>query len=63
MGNSLVAIYLMSDSANLIHSPLHQRHIDLGVKLAPFSGWETPRICTGGGVLPEQAPTRTEVRI
>ena len=53
----------MSDSANLIRSPLHQRHIDLGAKLAPFGALEMSLICTGGGVLPEQAPTRTEVRI
>jgi aminomethyltransferase len=52
MGNSLVAFCFMSDSANLIHSPLHQRRIELGVKLAPFSGWEIPLICAGGGVLP-----------
>jgi aminomethyltransferase len=58
-----VAIYFMSDSANLIHSPLHQRHIDLGAKLAPFGALEMSFICRGGGVLAEHAPTRTEVRI
>jgi len=58
-----VAIYLMSDSANLIHSPLHQRHIDLGAKLAPFGALEMSLICKGGVVLAERAPTRTEVKI
>ena len=51
----------MSDSANLIHSPLHQRRIELGVKLAPFSGWEMPFICAGGGILAGHVATRAEV--
>jgi aminomethyltransferase len=63
MGNSLVAFCFMSDSANLIHSPLHQRHIELGAKLAPFGGWEMPLEYAGGGVLAEHAATRDAVGI
>ena len=51
----------MSDSANLIHSPLHHRRIELGAKLAPFSGWEIPLICAGGGVLPGHVAKSVEV--
>lgn len=53
----------MSDSANLIHSPLHQRHVDLGAKLAPFGGWEMPLEYANGGVLAEHAATREAVGI
>jgi len=53
----------MSDSANLIHSPLHQRHIELGAKLAPFGGWEMPLEYAGGGVLAEHGATRDAVGI
>ena len=53
----------MSDSANLIHSPLHQRHIELGAKLAPFGGWEMPLEYAGGGVLAEHSATRDAVGI
>jgi len=60
---SLVAFCFMSDSANLIHSPLHQRHVDLGAKLAPFGGWEMPLEYANGGVLAEHAATREAVGI
>jgi aminomethyltransferase len=63
MGNSLVAFCFMSDSANLIHSPLHQRHIELGAKLASFGGWEMPLEYAGGGVLAEHEATRDAVGI
>jgi aminomethyltransferase len=53
----------MSDSAKLIHSPLHQRHVELGAKLAPFGGWEMPLEYAGGGVLAEHAATREAVGI
>ena len=53
----------MSDSAKLTHSPLHQRHVDLGAKLAPFGGWEMPLEYANGGVLAEHAATRDAVGI
>src|SRR5215510_14045416 len=44
-------------------SPLHQRHIELGAKFAPFGGWEMPIEYAGGGVLREHAAVREEVGI
>ncbi|MDQ1649895.1 MAG: aminomethyltransferase [Frankiaceae bacterium] len=31
----------------LLHSPLHDRHVALGAKLAPFGGWEMPLAYAG----------------
>ena len=31
-------------------SPLHERHVALGAKLADFGGWEMPIEYPGGGV-------------
>jgi aminomethyltransferase len=45
-------------SAEFFRSPLHERHIALGAKLAPFSGWEMPLEYAGGGVLREHAAVR-----
>ena len=28
--------------SDLLHSPLHDRHVALGAKLADFGGWEMP---------------------
>ena len=39
----------------LQHSPLHERHVALGAKLADFGGWEMPIAYPGGGVLKEHA--------
>ena len=44
-------------------SPLHQRHIELGAKFAPFGGWEMPIEYAGGGVLREHAAVREAVGI
>jgi aminomethyltransferase len=44
------------------HSPLHDRHVALGAKLAPFGGWEMP-LEYSGGVLKEHAAVRERVGI
>jgi aminomethyltransferase len=51
--------------ADLLHSPLHDRHVALGAKLADFGGWEMPieYAASGGGVLREHAAVRTAVGI
>ncbi|WP_436522238.1 glycine cleavage system aminomethyltransferase GcvT [Actinoplanes sp. HUAS TT8] len=43
-------------SAASHRSPLHERHVALGAKFAPFSGWEMPLEYTG--VLKEHASVR-----
>jgi aminomethyltransferase len=45
----------------LRRSPLHDRHVALGAKFAPFSGWEMPLEYAGGGVLKEHAAVREAV--
>jgi aminomethyltransferase len=42
-------------------SPLHDRHVAAGAKLADFSGWSMPIEYAGGGVLAEHAAVRTAV--
>ena len=42
-------------------SPLHDRHLDAGAKLADFSGWSMPIEYAGGGVLAEHTAVRTGV--
>jgi aminomethyltransferase len=51
--------------ADLLRSPLHDRHVDLGAKLADFGGWEMPieYAASGGGVLREHAAVRTAVGV
>ena len=52
----------MADTA-LRHSPLHDRHVALGAKLADFGGWEMPIDYPGGGVLKEHAAVRESVGV
>ncbi|NEK60336.1 glycine cleavage system aminomethyltransferase GcvT [Geodermatophilus sabuli] len=42
-------------------SPLHERHLAAGAKLAEFAGWSMPLEYAGGGVLAEHAAVRTGV--
>jgi aminomethyltransferase len=42
-------------------SPLHDRHVAAGAKLADFSGWSMPIEYAGGGVLAEHTAVRTAV--
>jgi aminomethyltransferase len=50
---------------DLLHSPLQDRHIALGAKLADFGGWEMPIEygASGGGVLREHAAVREGVGV
>ena len=52
----------MSDTA-LKTSPLHDRHVALGAKMADFGGWEMPIEYPGGGVVREHAAVRSSVGI
>jgi aminomethyltransferase len=52
----------MSD-AELKTSPLHDRHVALGAKLADFGGWEMPIEYPGGGVVREHTAVRTSVGV
>jgi aminomethyltransferase len=42
-------------------SPLHDRHVAAGAKLADFGGWSMPIEYAGGGVLAEHAAVRERV--
>src|ERR1044071_5070632 len=50
---------------DLKRSPLHERHVALGAKLADFGGWEMPieYANSGGGVLREHAAVREAVGV
>jgi aminomethyltransferase len=52
-----------SSAPALRHSPLHERHVALGAKLADFGGWEMPIDYPGGGVLKEHAAVREAVGV
>ncbi len=52
----------MSDGA-LKTSPLHDRHVALGAKMADFGGWEMPIEYPGGGVVREHTAVRSSVGI
>ena len=49
--------------ADLLTSPIHDRHVALGAKLADFGGWEMPIEygASGGGVLKEHTAVRESV--
>jgi aminomethyltransferase len=49
--------------ADLLRSPLHDRHTALGAKLSDFGGWEMPIEYPGGGVLKEHTAVRTAVGV
>ncbi|MGI9092702.1 MAG: glycine cleavage system aminomethyltransferase GcvT [Mycobacteriales bacterium] len=42
----------------LLRSPLHDRHVALGARLADFSGWQMPIEYSGGGVVAEHTAVR-----
>ncbi|KUG53537.1 glycine cleavage system protein T [Serinicoccus chungangensis] len=50
----------MSDSATKT-SPLHERHVALGAKMADFGGWSMPIEYQGGGVVAEHTAVRERV--
>jgi aminomethyltransferase len=47
----------------LLHSPLHDRHVALGAKMADFGGWSMPIEYPGGGVVAEHTAVREKVGI
>jgi aminomethyltransferase len=49
----------------LLRSPLHDRHVALGAKVADFGGWEMPieYTASGGGVLKEHTAVRDAVGV
>jgi glycine cleavage system T protein (aminomethyltransferase) len=51
--------------SELLRSPLYERHVELGAKLADFGGWEMPieYAASGGGVLKEHAAVREAVGV
>jgi aminomethyltransferase len=53
----------MSESPQLLQSPLHDRHVALGAKLAEFGGWQMPLEYPGGGVLKEHTAVREAVGV
>lgn len=53
----------MTDSAELIHSPLHEIHVGLGAKFAAFGGWDMPLEYAGSGVVAEHLNTRSNLGI
>lgn len=51
----------MTDSGALRTSPIHERHVSLGAKMADFGGWEMPIEYPGGGVVAEHTAVRERV--
>src|SRR5215218_3570054 len=47
----------------LLTSPLHDRHVALGAKLAEFGGWSMPLEYAGSGVVKEHTAVREAVGI
>jgi aminomethyltransferase len=48
-------------SATLLHTPLHDRHVELGARMVPFAGWEMP--VQYGGVIPEHRAVRSDAGV
>src|SRR5690349_17538243 len=45
----------------LLHTPLHDRHVDLGARMVPFAGWEMP--VQYAGVGEEHRAVRTDAGV
>src|SRR5436305_11969183 len=45
----------------LLHTPLHDRHVELGARMVPFAGWERP--VQYAGVIPEHRAVRTDAGV
>src|SRR4051812_28236071 len=50
-------------ASSLLTSPLHERHVALGAKLAEFGGWSMPLEYAGSGVVKEHTSVRESVGI
>src|SRR6478672_9560087 len=53
----------MTDPSALRQSPLHERHVALGAKMADFGGWAMPIEYPGGGVVKEHTAVRERVGV
>ena len=68
-GDALASVRMIASAAAaaagppLYHSPLYDRHVGLGAKMADFGGWEMPIEYPDGGVLKEHAAVRQAVGI
>jgi aminomethyltransferase len=51
------------DAGSPLTSPLHERHLALGAKLAAFGGWSMPLEYAGSGVVKEHTAVREAVGI
>ena len=47
----------MSDTADLLKTPLHALHVELGARIVPFAGYEMP-VQYAGGLIAEHRHTR-----
>src|SRR5215475_13355244 len=47
--------------ATLLHTPLYDRHVELGARMVPFAGWEMP--VQYEGVIPEHKAVRTDAGV
>ncbi|MDH4353648.1 MAG: glycine cleavage system aminomethyltransferase GcvT [Actinomycetota bacterium] len=54
---------MSGDEDTLRRSPLHDRHVALGAKMADFGGWEMPIEYPAGGVLKEHLAVREGVGV
>jgi aminomethyltransferase len=52
-----------SGTTSPLTSPLHDRHVALGAKMADFGGWDMPIEFPGGGVVAEHTAVRERVGI
>ena len=61
----VTSVRAMSDpiEPTLRRSPLHDRHVALGAKMADFGGWEMPIEYPGGGVVKEHTAVREAVGV
>ena len=48
-------------AATLLHTPLYDRHVELGARMVPFAGWEMP--VQYEGVIPEHRAVRTDAGV
>ena len=51
----------MPVSTTLLHTPLYDRHVELGARMVPFAGWEMPVQYTG--VIPEHLAVRRDAGV
>ncbi len=52
-----------ADTSPLLQSPLHERHVAAGAKMADFGGWVMPIEFAGGGVVAEHTAVRERVGV